>query len=455
MNRSICLPTVALAGVLLFSGSLAAQESPVSLVNPEFSQDGDSDGVPDGWKTYPPGNGDSSRIGMDPAGGVLVKDLDAAGGAGLLQWIPVTAGRKYRVAAQFTGKGGCFLYLIFAPGIPAKAEQLTGTKLLEKRQWISATAEGKGEGKVEGVAPAGSTQAQVWIYSPKDNAKCELTFKGIQMTDLGEGPAAPASASGNAGTSPGAAYPHFDASSILKPGEIFTVDFETGDFSQARSLEGGKKEVVSAPEPVRRGKHAMKALMTHDQKRSEITGPRSAASGEFKYGWSLYIPKDFDGKSSFSIITQWHDWGSGKEYAPDGGPPTSMYIANDTWRFKLRFQDGDSAKTVKKEFEFGSIDPYRGKWVDFVMEVNWQSPKSGEGYLRLYRDGEQVIDYQGPTWYEDKVQGPFFKMGIYKGGAAWKGEESQNIMYFDEFRMGDKSATLKQVDPALQDSPQS
>lgn len=453
MTRNVQLLSFALAGVLALSSSLSAQESPVSLVNPEF-KDENKDGLPDGWQAYPGGNGDNSQIQMSPDSGVLVKDLDKSGGVGLIQWVPVTGGRKYRATARFSGQGGCFLYLTYAPGIPAKAEQLKSSKLLEQRQWISAKGDGSSEGKVEAVAPAGTKQVQLWIYSPRDNVNCDLVFKSIQLTDLGDA-VAPATA---AGTSPvqapqeAAAYPHYDASSILQPGQLTVVDFETGDLSQVRSQEGGKKEVVSSPEPVRNGKHAMKVMMTHDQKRSEVTGLRSAAYGEFKYGWSLFIPKDFDGKTSFSIITQWHDWGSGKEYAPDGGPPTSMYVANDTWRLKLRYQDGDSAKTVKKEFEFGSIDSYRGKWVDFVMEVNWQSPQSGEGYLRLYRNGEKVIDYSGPTWYQGKVQGPFFKMGIYKGGAAWKGEESQNIMYFDEFRMGDKAVTKEQVDPAKQGS---
>jgi hypothetical protein len=231
------------------------------------------------------------------------------------------------------------------------------------------------------------------------------------------------------------------------------VDFETGDLSQTRSLEGGKKEVVSAPEPVRRGKHAMKVMMTHGKERSEMTSYRSGEAGEYKYGWSIYVPEDFDGKSSFSIVTQWHDWGTGKEYVQDGGPPTSLYVANDTWRMKLRYQDGESGnKLTKKEFTFGSIDPDRGKWTDFVLEVNWQSPKAGGGYFRLYKNGEKVIDYDGPTWYEGKVQGPFFKMGIYKGAGSWKGEEGRTYLYFDEFRMGDKSATKDQVDPAKQAS---
>ncbi len=48
------------------------------------------------------------------------------------------------------------------------------------------------------------------------------------------------------------------------------------------------------------------------------------------------------------------------------------------------------------------------------------------------------------------TSGPFFKMGIYKGGGSWKGEESGAIAYYDEFRMGDKSVSRDAVDPAKQ-----
>ena len=113
----------------------------------------------------------------------------------------------------------------------------------------------------------------------------------------------------------------------------------------------------------------------------------------------------------------------------------------------MRHQDGEALKTAKKEFTFGSIEADRGKWTDFAMEVNWQSSKSGNGYLRLYKNGEKVIDHTGPTWFEGKTSGPFFKMGVYKGSGAWKGEEAQSVLYFDEFRMGDKSASLKDLSP--------
>ncbi|MDF3129329.1 polysaccharide lyase [Kiritimatiellaeota bacterium B1221] len=429
------------------SGVSSGSATPEASAGAVRFTDEDQDGIPDGWSAYPPGNGTTSSIRVD-AEGLHLKDADAGGGLGIIKWMTVTAGKDYEAVVKPEGSGGGFLYMIFSSKIPAKASNLGSVKLAEKREWISA---GK-EKRIKVKAPVGSKFMQLWLYSPKDNVNCELLIKEILLNVGGE-----AAVSGAAIARPpeppaeAASYPHYNPLSILPMETLSVIDFEEGDFSQVRTKEGGRKLIVSAPEPVRSGDYAMKVRMDHDNIRSEITGYRSAAYGEYKYGWSIFVPEDFDGMTSFSIVTQWHDWGSGKEYVQDGGPPTSMYISNNTWRMKLRYQDGmEGNKLTKKEFTFGSIDPDRGKWTDFVLEVNWQSPKSGGGYFRLFKNGEQVIDYEGPTWYEGKVQGPFFKMGIYKGGGSWKGEQANTYMYFDEFRMGDKTFTKDQVDPARQ-----
>lgn len=427
-----------LACALLPSLLLAQDLTPVAVKNANFAE-ADPEGMPKGWKAYPSPNGDSSTIKVDPSGGVRITDNDAAAGAGLTQWIPARPGAKYTATLDLAGTGGLFLYLTFVPSIPTKDGDVGKVKLGEQRVWFSA---GK-PAELAITAPAGSKYARLWLYSAKDG-KADVVIKSVTCKSAGgsDAPLADVPATPAVKVSPPAS-----PDTIIQPGAIQVVDFETGDFQQTRTLEGGKKEVVSAPEPVRAGKYAMKVSMTHNQKRSELTSLRSSAYGEFKYGWSIYIPKDFDGKSSFSIVTQWHDWGTGREYAQDGGAPTHLYIAGDNWRFKLRYQDGETGKTAKQEFALGSIEADRGKWTDFAMEVNWQSPKSGGGYLRLYKNGEKIIDHSGPTWYEEKSSGPFFKMGMYKGAGSWKGEESQSVLYFDEFRMGDKTVALKDVTP--------
>jgi hypothetical protein len=417
------------------------------LANAHF-KDANADGQPDDWKSYPGANGTSREISMSAEGNATIKDEDKEGGVGLAQWVDVTPGAKYEAGVSLGGQGGLFLYLLFAPEIPSKDGLIEKTKLSETREFVSAGH----TKKIAAVAPAGATKALVWLYSPKTGT-CHVTVHSIYALQAGAAPPSTAPSASAASDAPArdkskpAPAKGGEAWSATGSGILQVIDFESGDLSQATSREGGKKEIVD--DPVRAGKHALKVHLTHDQKRTEVTGLRSGPYGEYKYGWSIYIPKDFDADHWFSIITQWHDYGSGKEYQEDGGPPTHLYISKGgTWRFKVRYQDGETAKTANQQFSLGSIDPDRGKWTDFVMEVNWQSPKSGDGYLRLYKNGEKVIDYAGPTWYEEKTSGPYFKMGIYKGKTGWKGDENGAVLYFDEFRFGDRTITMDDINPA-------
>ncbi|MDD5350366.1 MAG: polysaccharide lyase [Chthoniobacteraceae bacterium] len=408
-------------------------------------------------------------MGVDPAGGVRITDQDAGNGLGLAQWLSVTPGTKYSAKMAVTGDGSIGLVLIFTPKIPAKAAQINQIRLREVTGYFSAAK----QEPIVATVPDGATFMRVFVYSTKPG-KCDVVVKSIELKTVdasvpdtkGAVDGAPPPANGAAaGTAPAPAGPGAlaldaagnpagkalqNAPDILPKGTVYTIDFETGDYSQCHLLEGGKKAIVKNPDPVRNGKYAMKVMMTHDQHRTEVTGPRSEAYGEYKYGWSLFLPETFDGETFFSIVTQWHTWGSGKDYPPDGGPPSSITIAKNQWNLKIQHQDGTEFKTAKQYIPFGSILEDKGKWTDFYMEVNWQSAKTGGGYLRLYKNGVKVVDYNGPTWFDEKTKGPFFKMGIYKGGASWRGDEAGAILYCDEFRIGDKSATREQIDPAKQ-----
>jgi len=325
MNKRSHLRLFLVVGsILSFALSSArAQDAAVEvpLENSSFKEQ--ADGLPIGWKPSPGGDGGATSITMDPAGGVKVTDNSKDVGLGLSQWFDVNPGDVYTATADVAGSGSLSLYLIFVPKIPAKEAMVGQIKLGEAR--LSLPAKEGSPAEVTATAPEGATKARVWLYCPKIGV-CDVVVKSVSVKKTGSGPAPTAAPkSVPDGTADKARNDHGrdNPSSMIQPGTISVIDFETGDFSQTRTQEGGKKEVVSAPEPVRAGKHAMKVMMTHDKYRSEVTGLRSAAYGEFKYGWSIYLPEDFDGVSWFTVITQWHSWGSGKDYViSPPGPPT-------------------------------------------------------------------------------------------------------------------------------------
>ncbi|PTY02939.1 hypothetical protein DB346_07975 [Verrucomicrobia bacterium LW23] len=445
------------AGARAQDAAKSAEPVTVPLVNTTF-KDEDKNGIPDGWKDYP-GVVGNTAITPDAAGGVKLKDDDEGNGIGLAQWIPVTPGADYMAAVELEGTGSVSLNLIFVPSIPAK-EAMVGQIQLSTVREFYPSAGGK---QVTAKAPEGSKYARVWLYCPK-SGKCDVLVKSITLKTIGGTttpmaaavaktgkPSAGATDSSKLVEPPRNDHGQKHPDSTLKDGNLGLMDFETGDLSQSRLMEGGKYEVVTAPEPVRAGKYSMKVSLRHDKVRSEATSFRSPADGIAKYGWSLYLPNEFDGMTQFSIVSQWHTWGSGRvAIIHPPGPPTCIVISKNTWSLLLRYQDPDNKEqymATKKEFSFGDITADKGKWTDFVMEVCWRGPKEGNGYLRLYKNGEKVVDYEGITYFDDATSGPFFKMGVYKGAGKWKGEEAGAVLYCDEFRMAGKETPTYLVDP--------
>jgi hypothetical protein len=452
-----------------FSCCLNAEATDVPLANPAFTFSG-KNSEPDQWQVYPPAKTELGKVEADPSGGVRMVDKDPNNGLGLGQWVPVIPGHKYVATTEAKGTGGLSLNLIFLEKKPNVAAELNKEKLADARQSLGDTPDFK-QFQVEATAPAEAGVVFIWFYSAKITDKCDMVVKSVKLQDMGvtmggtpsaaptsavtpAPPAivpAPAQASGVADNigAPKAPNPLIVPPGSLPKGIIQVVDFETGDVSQASWIEGGRKSMST--DLVRHGKYALKIELAKDKHRSEVDTARVEPYGEFKYGWSIYIPKDFDTTSWFSIVSQWHTYGSGKNYKPDGGPPTSISIGKDgKWSLKIQFQDKDTDNCASVHLPFGSIEEDRGRWTDFVMEANWQSPQTGGGYVRLYKDGKKVVDYVGPTWFEGKTAGPFFKVGIYRGSVDWKGDEAKSILYFDDLRVGGSQATIKDVDPAQQ-----
>ncbi|MDQ8206330.1 polysaccharide lyase [Coraliomargarita sp. SDUM461003] len=389
------------------------------IQNPDF-QKVEIDRTPSDWEVYPPANGSGTQV-VSTNAGLRLTDSDQRNGVGLSQWIPVEAGNRYVVKAEVQGSQGLFLYSIFASEKPAQKSRYSEVEISQKREWAKS---GK-IAQVASVAPEGAKWMRVWLYSASSGTS-DVIVKQITATIE--------NASGDA--------------AAVAAGLFNWMDFETGDMSQAASREGADREIVKKGEgPVREGNYAYRAMLSRSKERTELVGPRSPAYGVVRYGWSIFVPEDFDGDTFFSIITQWHDWGSGKEYIEDGGAPTHLYISKGDWRFKLRYQ-GEDDHVASTQFPLGSIDADRGQWTDWVMEVNWQAPGDG-GWMKLYKNDELVVDYTGPTWYAGKDKGPYYKFGIYRGSKKWPGSVERSKLVFDAFRMalGDRS-TYEQVAPS-------
>jgi len=234
---------------------------------------------------------------------------------------------------------------------------------------------------------------------------------------------------------------------------LFLGDFEKGDLSGWK-ISGNSPSIATSP--TRSGKYAMKtSLDRHKDKvpyRTELSGPRSKVGGEYWYGFSIFLPKDYVTDNIWEIVAQWHgvpDFDIGENWrnpvmalSTNGGKWTLL----NRWDAKRNtFEGGKKSYGGTEIYDFGLYETE--VWADWVIHVKWSYQP--DGILEVWKNGEKVVDQKGPNTFND-AKGPYFKMGIYKG---WKDPDrpgdaiSKRVLYHDEFRMGGADAVYEDVAP--------
>jgi len=126
--------------------------------------------------------------------------------------------------------------------------------------------------------------------------------------------------------------------------------------------------------------------------------------------------KVFDFSQGTSPYTQPANW-----YIEYNSPPTSA-SSGLAWHLN----DNGSALDTGTSWWFGSaVNPMSGKWTKIEVEIRY-SPNS-DGYIKLWENGRQRIDYSGST---DRYSGSGRSEGI--GGYARCYGRSSNWRYFSD-----------------------
>jgi len=212
---------------------------------------------------------------------------------------------------------------------------------------------------------------------------------------------------------------------------------------------------ISSAVPARKGKYAARfefaksdVLNYNKYVRAEIR-QSSDADQEKWFGFSNYLPGDFVTDQLAEKIAQWHevpDWDLGENWR---SPPISFGIENGRYYLQVLWAaaavNTNDSKDGEKKVDLGPVD--KMKWNDWVFHIKF-SYKS-DGILEIWKNKVKVFSLYGPNSFNDKVY-PYFKIGIYKWG--WNGwasysPEDKRVLYYDEVRIGNKSANLNSVSP--------
>lgn len=160
------------------------------------------------------------------------------------------------------------------------------------------------------------------------------------------------------------------------------------------------------------------------------------------YAFELYVPSDYINEEDEEVVNQWHQ---------NGNASASIRIKNGRflWRFYI---DGKKVDT-----DLGLIQ--KNSWTSIVAHM--VHSYGTDGVTQVWVNDKKIMDQKGRNINNEAL--PKWKIGIYK--SAWASEKtttSKRVLYFDNVRVGDQSATYEAMKtgfstpstPAPQPEPQ-
>jgi hypothetical protein len=169
---------------------------------------------------------------------------------------------------------------------------------------------------------------------------------------------------------------------------------------------------------------------TSDSERAELRETWKLMAKEqtpYEFSFSMYFPKDFPIEPTRLVIAQW------KQFCPEGGQ-----CSEDSPVLALRYIAGELRITQdidQKHIDlYRAKDEYRGRWLDFKVQVRFSS--DADGRIKVWLGDKQLVDFRGVTANPETTAtgypNPsyfFFKMGLYRNSVSepW-------TSYIDEYR---------------------
>lgn len=231
------------------------------------------------------------------------------------------------------------------------------------------------------------------------------------------------------------------------------IDSATENINQ-RSFSLGTSptcnNVTRVTGPVRNGSIAFKNTINKCGYRAELSMKKTKIGNTYWYGWSMYIPSNWQSSTSgYDIVAQWAAYPTSRSFKRAcGGIGSKMSIAKNNLSFHFQHK-GNNVDIQCDKYLLGNVLDMKGKWVDFVMHVKWTG--NNDGFMKLYSkvgNGryQQKVNYVGRTFWNDEDTGPYLKIGNYKGGTPFPGP-SPRVLYIDEYRLGDSNSNFQEVSP--------
>jgi hypothetical protein len=166
--------------------------------------------------------------------------------------------------------------------------------------------------------------------------------------------------------------------------------------------------------------------------------PRGSA---FWYGFRMLVWEGQEARSGSALLTQWHIHGH--------NPFLGLYLKQGHLEFTARHDRGaaGTAQRLTTVQLWRDSMPVPKRWSTFVVFASVQS--SGDSVVRIWRDGESIVDYTGPLGYDD-LQPAYAKIGYYHwlNANPWDESVNQRTVYVSKAGLV-RADALRQAEPQL------
>ena len=168
---------------------------------------------------------------------------------------------------------------------------------------------------------------------------------------------------------------------------------------------------------------------------------------DYWYGFSMYIPKNWQKDTLYENYAQWRT-------TTPGGHHPSLAIKGDARNpDRIRIRGGTNGRIIADY----PVSEFRGRWTDFVIHARWSS--GSDGKIEIFRNNDGVKTLEGPT-LKAGLAAPIGRIGIYKGSWASKKFEgtpgftaTEKTIYYDEYRIAIGANRFNVVRPGQGSTP--
>jgi hypothetical protein len=166
--------------------------------------------------------------------------------------------------------------------------------------------------------------------------------------------------------------------------------------------------------------------------RSELVQPSLNTDTERWYGFKMYL-ENWDDDNAGEHVFQWHPDG------PSGSAVGALFTTGGRYEFVTTNFVGTTGNGYS---DLGPI--LKNQWVSWVLHIKWSTSQTG--IIQIWKNGTLVMDVRNRS--NSPANGSYFKLGINKfGWGIQPSTTTQRVLYFDEVRIGDASATYEDVKP--------